>query len=251
MQKKVIKVIQAVVVAASMAVGFLFYQRFQPESFMKEEGEAVSMADIHADPTGNHAGKTAGEDIPRLTGREELEQLIVGDYAAITTKEIMATNVYSLKPWVDPYSLTKIRLSSGRTASTGRRASEATKGPGARAEAYQEYYLVRLPDSAYCLAQFSAAYERKIKQEEEITLPIGQKQTTSHEAREYLADICREYGADPSYLLYMVDDGWGEANHFTLFLIRFGAAVGVFFVLAVGLFLLLGKVFPMEDEWGR
>lgn len=175
MQRKVIKVIQAMVVAASMVAGFMFYQRFSPEGFMMKEGAVVSMADIHADPTGNHAGKAAGEDIPRLTGREELGQLIVGDYAAITTKEIMATNVYSLKPWVDPYSLTKIRLSSGRTASTGRRASEATKGSGVRA----------------------------------------------------------------------------EANHFTLFLIRFGAAVGVFFVLAVGLFLLLGKVFPMEDEWGR
>lgn len=247
MQTKIIKTIQFILVAASMAAGFLFYQRFQPELLMKPEGEIIGMAQINANPIGNYSGKTAGEDVPHLNRIEELEQLSSNAYVSVTTGEMISTDVYGLKPWVDPYSLTKVRSSGGRMVSTGRRAPAVTKGPAVRAEAYQEYYLIRLADSGYCFAQVSAAYAWQLKEGEELTLPIGQKRATSNEERRYLEEMGNAYGADTSYLLYMVDDEWGEENHFTLFLIRFGASAGVFFVLATGLLLLLGKVFPTED----
>lgn len=247
MQMTFIKAIQIIIVAVSMAVGFLFYQHFQPEIFMMPEEEIIGTAEIKADPSRNYSGKTAGEGIVHLNGAKELEQLSGSDYVTITTKEIIATNVYGLKPWVNPYSLTQMRLSGGRMVSNGRRAAEATRGRAVRAEAYQEYYLIRLPDSGYCLAQVSEAYVRRLKKGEEVTLPIGKKQTTPGEAQKYLKEIGNTYGADTSYLLYMVDDEWGEANYFRLFLIRFGAAIGVFFFLSVGLLLLLGKIFSIED----
>lgn len=162
-------------------------------------------------------------------------------WVTITTEEIVGTYVYRLKPWVDPYSLTRVRTSGGRSVSTGRRAPETTKGPALRAEAYQEYYLVKLPDSTYVLAQFGGVFAGKIKKEEKITLPIGQRRTVPDKARQYLTDICQEYGADMTYMLYMVDDAWGEEKDFTLFLLRFGAAAGVFFLLSVGLVLTLNK----------
>ena len=89
-------------------------------------------------------------------------------WVTITTEEIVGTDVYRLKPWVDPYSLTRARTFGGRSVSTGRRALETTKEPALRAEAYQEYYLVKLPDSTYVLAQFSQVFAGKIKKEEKI-----------------------------------------------------------------------------------
>ena len=91
-------------------------------------------------------------------------------WVTITTEEIVGTYVYRLKPWVDPYSLTRVRTSGGRSVSTGRRAPETTKGPALRAEAYQEYYLVKLPDSTYVLAQFGGVFAGKIKKEEKRTV---------------------------------------------------------------------------------
>lgn len=96
-----------------------------------------------------------------------------------------------------------------------------TKGPALRAEAYQEYYLVKLPDSTYVLAQFGGVFAGKIKKEEKITLPIGQRRTVPDKARQYLTDICREYGADTTYMLYMVDDAWGRKR--TLLFFSFGS----------------------------
>ncbi len=242
MKTKIVKVIQILFVAASMVAGFLFYQRFSPEAFLMPKEEIIGEAQIQADPSESYTGKTAGEGIPHLSGIAEYDQLGTYDYVSVTTDEIISTDVYGLKPWVDPYSLTRMRLSGGHTVSTGRRAPEVREGLAVRAEAYQEYYLIRLPAAGYCLAQFSEACVRQLNQEGEVTLPIGKKQTTSKEARKYLEDMGNAYEADTSYVLYMVDDDWGEENHFRLFLIRFGASVGVFLVLAVALLLLLEKI---------
>ena len=157
-----------IVVGVSMIIGFWFYQRFNPEIFMGQEGEVIGQQEINANPTGNYAGKTAGQGILHLTGKEEAEQLGNTQWVTITTEEIVGTDVYRLKPWVDPYSLTRARTSGGRSVSTGRRAPETTKGPALRAEAYQEYYLVKLPDSTYVLAQFSQVFAGKIKKEVKI-----------------------------------------------------------------------------------
>ncbi len=251
MQTQGIHAIQLIAVAFSMIIGFWFYQRFQPEILMKTEGEVITAADISANPIGNYSGKTAGEGIPHLSGKEDFEELGSSDYVTVTTKEIIHTNIYGLKSWVNPTSLTRRRMSGGRTVSTGKRAPKVRKGPGVRAEAYQEYYLIRLADSTYCFARLSAAYVWRLKKEEEITLPMGKKQATSPEERNYLAEAGERYGADTSYLLYMVDEEGEEKKEFTFFLIRFGAAAGVCFVLAVGLMLLMGKIFPPKEEQGR
>ena len=73
MQITVIKVFQIIFVAASMVAGFLFYQRFSPEAFLTPEEEIIGEAQIQADPSENHTGKTAGE-------------------------EIISTNIYGIKP---------------------------------------------------------------------------------------------------------------------------------------------------------
>ena len=47
-----------IVVGVSMIIGFWFYQRFNPEIFMGQEGEVIGQQEINANPTGNYAGKT-------------------------------------------------------------------------------------------------------------------------------------------------------------------------------------------------
>ena len=98
MQITVIKVIRIIFVAFSMVAGFLFYQRFSPEAFLTPKEEIIGEAQIQADPSENHTGKTAGEGIPHLSGTAEYDQLGTYDYVSVTTDEIISTDVYGLKP---------------------------------------------------------------------------------------------------------------------------------------------------------
>ena len=237
------KAIMVIVVLIALVVAFLFYQRFQPEVFMNKAGEAVGMADIQSDLTKSYTGKTAGDDIPRIASAEELEQLTENEYVTAVPKSIVETGIYGLKPWVDPYEITKGRTSGGRLYSTGRKAPEVTDMLTVTAEYYREYYLIGLKDSSYILAQFDASYKKAIENGEAVTLPIGLKKTNSSETRSYLEEICDQYGADDTYTLYMADDEWDQENNFTLIIIRLGAAIVLFFVLAVALMLVSWKVF--------
>ncbi len=246
MQGTLGKVIRVTIVAVSMVTGFLFYQHFQPEAFILPEEEIVGMREVLTGPDETYTGKTAGEGFPHLESIRELESMGSSDYAVVTAREILATGIYGRKPWVNPYGLTNVRSAGGRGRYTGRRAPEAVEGIPVRAEAYQEYYLIRLPDEGYILAQLGEAYAARLKKGEEVILPMGKKRDTPVEARNYLKDYGESYGVNTSYLVYMVDDEWGEKNHFSMFLIRMGAAAGVFFVLAVGMILAVEKVTGVE-----
>lgn len=247
MQGTLKKVILVAIVAVSMVIGFLFYQRFQPEAFIMPEEEIVGRTEILAGTKETYSGKTAGDGIPHIESNQELESLGGNDYAVITSGEILATGIYGRKPWVNPYSLSSVGSAGRRRMSTGKKAPEAVKGIPVRAEAYQEYYLIRLPDAGYCLAQLGEAYAARLKKGEEVILPMGKKRDTPVEARNYLKDYGESHGVNTSYMLYMVDDEWGEKSHFSLFLIRMGAAAGVFFVLAVGMILVVEKVSGVEN----
>ncbi len=225
---------------------FLFFQRFQPETFMKKAGEPVGMEDIEADTAKSYTGKTAGEDIPRIASAGAFEGITGGEYVTAVPVSVTETGIYSLKPWVDPYDITKGRTSRGRTYSTGRKAPEVTDMLTADAEYYREYYLIELEDSSFILAQFSASYRKEIEKGEQVTLPIGLKKTNSDAAKSALEGICEEYHADNTYTLYMADDEWDQDNYFTVFIVRFGVSALVFFVIAILLFLGAGKVFRIE-----
>ena len=237
------KAIMIIVVVIALIIAFLFYQRFQPEVFMNKAGDPIGMADIQSDLTKSYTGKTAGEDIPHITSAEDLEQITGNEYVTAVPKSIVKTGIYGLKPWVDPYEITKGRTSGGRLYSTGRKAPEVTDVLTATAEYYREYYLIELEDSSYILAQFDSSYKNAIENGDTVTLPIGLKKTNSNETRRYLSEICSQYNADDTYTLYMADDEWDEENNFTLIIIRLGAAAVLFFVLAVALMLASWKVF--------
>ena len=52
-------------------------------------------------------------------------------------------------------------------------------------------------------------------------------------------------------VLYAIDNQWYEEHSFTLFIMRFGAALILFLVLAVGMVLIGNKVFRVDSEGGR
>ncbi len=133
-------------------------------------------------------------------------------------------------------------MRNSRGVSTGRKAPEATDNPVQALQHYQEYYLIRLADGTYILAQFGGDYKDKIENGETATLPIGTRKTNTSAAKQYLKDICGVYGADHTYTLYMIDDEWQQEHEFTFFMIKYGAAAAVFVAVAFGLMTVFYKI---------
>lgn len=225
------KVIEFIIVAGCMALAFFVYKNVDPEVFIKPDMAPVSVADIDLAQGNHYSGRVAGDDIPRLTGQETLDEFTDGSCVTVEPTDIIETGIYGIKPWVDPYEVTARRV-RGRTVRTGQRASDATNNPVTGAKYYQEYYFVELPDHSKMLAQFSPSYARKFKKGKSVTLPIGYLKTNSSESKEYLADVCGKYGVDDTYTIYMVNDEWQKENDFRFTLVRYGIGAGAFFVLA-------------------
>jgi hypothetical protein len=237
------KAVPTAAVVLSLAAAFLFFQRFNPEVFFKYEGEPVSLETIRENPSVSYAGRLPGADIPQIASIEDFEAVMGNQHVTPAWDELEGTGVYGLKPWVDPYSITKARSSSGHLYSTGRKAPEVIRTLTVTADSYREYCLLKLADSSYILAQLPANIQYKAEKGEKAAFPVGIKKTNSDEVRSELSEICAQYGADTTYTLYMVDDEWDQEQHFTIFIIRLGASALLFFVLAVGLVLAAGKLF--------
>lgn len=237
-----IGIVPVVVVIISLILAFLLFANLNPEGWLKKESQTVSLADIPAGDDGAFTGKAAGEDIIRLTGSEELEEVIGAQYRTVVPKEVIKTGVYGLKPWKDPYKITSARNSSGRMYRTGRKAPEVTDNFILAVIDYMEYYLIKLPDNSYILAQFSDTDRKAIEKGKSVTLPLGIRKNTGNETRAYLKDICSQYGANPDYVLYAIDNKWNEEQEFTLFMIRFGISAVVFFILSVAMLTAADKI---------
>lgn len=235
------KAMEFIMVIASLIVAFIVFKSLDMERFIKPDATPVTAAQIAASTQENYTGKTAGADITRLTDISDMEKMTWVDYATVETTEVIPTGIYELKPWVDPYEITKARNSRGRLVSTGRRAPEVTDSEIMSVEYYQEYYLVKLPDETYILAQCSDIYRDRAAAGT-VTLPIGKKKANSNSAKQYLAEICDKYGADNAVALYMIDDEWQESHELSFFMIKLGIAVVVFFLLAVSMFLVFYKI---------
>lgn len=218
-------VVEVAIVIVSFMLAFMTYQKIDPEKFIKPD-----------------SAQMAEEDIPRLSGRDEFEALVGTDPVTAEPEEVIATGVYGLKPWVDPYKIARTTMPNGRMVSTGRRAPDATNSSVMAVEHYQEFYLIRLPDQTYILAQFGRMYREEIERGVSVTLPTGVKKPVSAEAQKYLKEICGAYGADSSCVLYMIDDEWQQRHDFQFFMIKLGIAAAVFFAVGVPLFALYSKI---------
>lgn len=254
MKKIIVIYLQCIAVMISIFVGFQVYRRFNPEAFSGYTPKVVGLKEIEQYPGRIYCcGKIAGRDIPQLTRAEELKGLngygksyTEYEYITVVTEEIIGTNIYGRVPWVDPetlklkdYRLDKYYFPAAKP--------EVIEEPAIRVEAYQEYYLVKLPDSSYVLARFSPVYARKVKMGE-VALPVGLVTETSVEARTYLEGICSVYGANPAYVIDMIDEEWGLENHLKFFLLRLGVAISAYILVGVGLVLAVEKLFEEKAK---
>lgn len=202
----------------------------------------VGLKETEENPRGEYTGKIAGEDIPKISGSNEFEETVVESYITVEPEHVIETGVYGRKPWMDPYSMTGVKTSSGRMFKTGRKAPEVTDSAFVALDGYQEYYLVELQDGSYILAQFSEAYRKAVNKGEKTVLLVGQQKTNSDKTRGYLEEICEKYGASTTYTLYMVDDEWEQEHRFSLFIIKAGIAAVVFLVFSVVMLIVLHKI---------
>ncbi len=224
-------VAEVAIVIVSFILAFMVYQKIDPEKIIKPD-----------------SAQMAGEDTPRLSGRDEFEALVGTNPVTAEPEEVVATGVYGLKPWVDPYKIARTTMPNGRRVSTGRRAPDATDSAIMAVEHYQEFYLIRLPDQTYILAQFGRMYREEIERGGPVTLPEGIKKTVSAEAQKYLKEICEAYGADSSCVLYMIDDEWQQRHDFLFFMIKLGIAVAVFFAVGIPLFAFCSRITGVKGQ---
>ena len=241
------KVIEFIIVAGCMVLAFFVYKNVDPEVFIKPDMSPVSAADIDLVKGNQYSGRGAGDDIPRLTGQEALDEFTNGSCVTVEPTDIIETGVYGIKPWVDPYEVTARKV-RGRTVRTGQRPADATDNPVTGTNYYQEYYLIELPDQSMMLAQFSPSYARNFKKGKSVTLPIGYLKPNSSETKNYLANVCEKYGVDDTYTIYMVNDEWQKENDFRFTLIRYGIGVVAFFVSAFVLVYICNVIFDRKGS---
>lgn len=215
----------------ALAVAILFFFNWNPENLLRRADAPVTLKDIEQDQAKNYTGKEAGADIPRLSGAEDFADMMYRfGYATAEPVGIVSTGVYTLKPWVNPNESRRI---NGRMT-VGKRKKEIITSILDMQEDYNQYYLLKLPDHTYILAQIPPNEAAALKKGKSVTLPIGQKTGLTNTARGYLTEICEEYGVAMNGVLYTFDDAWYDTYYYVLFFLRFGAAAIIFFAISVG-----------------
>lgn len=228
---KIEKIFLYIGILLALAAAVWFYYKWSPESLLRKKETPIVMTNISQDGADSFTGLPAGEDIPRLSGKVDFENMDSTSYVTAEPVGILPTGVYSLKTWVSPYIS---RTVNGRTTKTGKRKAEVIRSKLDIQEDYNQYYLLALPDHSYILAQISKSEAAAIRRGKHVTLPIGKKKALSSTARNYLMNICTEYDVSMDGVLYTFDDAWYEEHKYQLFFIRFGVSIVIFLVLAAG-----------------
>lgn len=230
------KLIPLLATLCGIACGWAIYLNLYPERWLQNE-PALSASDLAlAGPEDSIIGREAGEGIPLLESAKDFEAM--GQYHYVTAQPVEAipTGVYSLKPWVEPYTT---RRHKGRVVNR-RRKEEVIQGAGSLTGDYNQYYLLKLPDGSYLLGQLHPLDAAAIARGKTVTLPIGAKTPVSAAAQGYLDELCAQYGASNKSALYTFDNAWYQQNELLLLAVQGGTAVAAGLAVAVGL-LLLGE----------
>lgn len=238
MRKSVLVPVASVV--AALFIATVFFVGWTPDFLSLSKETPVTQSDIVQNKTKDFAGYPAGPDIPRLNSANDFAKMIyrVG-YATAQPTAIIPTNIYSLKPWVNPY---ETRTYKGRKiASTGQRKPTIRQSDLPLLEDYNQYYLLQLPDKSYILAQLPPSDAAAVAKGANVTLPIGKRMGMTATARKYLTPIFQKHNIKPvAGVFYAFNDQWQKENYFTSFLLRMAAAAALWLALAVG-FMQLGS----------
>jgi len=233
------KIINYGLIILSLFIGILFYFSFDIEGILwdKYEQKSISIDQIKSDSTKDYTGLKAGEGITTITDLENWDKVINDiDYVKVIPRNIEKTNVYSLAKWVKHYTQKANGTSWRKLAETKKTAFDISAN-------YSPYYIIELEDGNYILAQMNRAIANKIKNGENIELPLGKKIGLSQKAKNLLKPMCNEKKVSTDYVLYTIDNNWQSENTEKIFYTKFVIAFVLFIVLAVILQLAYDKFF--------
>lgn len=233
------KIINYGLIILSLFIGILFYFSFDIEEILwdKYEPKSISIEQIKSDSTKDYTGLKAGENITTITNLENWDKVINDiDYVKVIPINIEKTNVYSLAKWVKHYTQKANGTSRRKLAETKKTAFDISAN-------YSPYYIIKLEDGNHILAQMNRAIANKIKNGENIELPLGKKIGISQKAKNLLKPICDEKKVSTDYVLYTIDNNWQAENADKIFYTKLIIAFVLFIVLAVILQLAYDKLF--------
>ena len=233
------KIINYILIMLSLFIGIIFYFSFDVETILwdKHEQESISNEQIKSNTTKDYIGLKAGEGITQINNIEDWNKVLNNiDYVKVIPKSIEKTNVYSLAKWVEHYT-------KKPNGTSWRKLAEVKKTSFDISANYTPYYIIELEDGNYILTQMNRAIANKIKNGENIELPLGKKIGISQKAKNLLKPICDEKKVSTDYVLYTIDNNWQAENADKIFYTKLIIAFVLFIVLAVILQLAYDKLF--------
>ena len=233
--KKLIKVLEFVSVIVAIIISVVLARNIPVESILKGMEEPVSLSMTEGGLPEDYIGKPAGDDIPRIEDAKTWADTWPTSYVTIEPTGIIPTGVGSRHPWVSAYT-----NSSGRGG--GRRRADVMNMMFDVFNEYGEYYILRLPDESYILAQMSIDDARRLEAGQKITLPVGRKSAVHRQALANIADLCEEYDVDTEGVFYCINDKWSEEHSFILQLVRIGMIFLMMIVIAMIFITIIDKV---------
>lgn len=196
----------------------------------------ISTQDIEFDRSRDYTGYKAGEDIPNITNKDEWDDLLNDiDYARITPKSIVKTDVYSRANWIEAYT----RKSNG---ATGRRLSDVRKSPLDISANYSPYYIIELEDGTHILAQMNRGIADKISKGQKVELPLGQKRGLTNTAKKLLKETYDEYDVITDHVFYTIRDSWEAEQTNRIMIEKAIISFVLFIILAVLVQLIVDKL---------
>lgn len=222
----------------AIAAALFAFTNFSIEGYLwdKEKDDVVTAKELEEKTSDAYIGRPAAEDVKTVTTKEEYDGLMGSvEVVSVKPKAVIATGVYSLGKWSEPY------VKSRKRATKRKKAQVLTSTFLARIWGeYSQYYFIQLEDDSYILAQMNDCVADEIEKGEGLRIPLGHKIAYSQAAKNELDEMCQEYGADTNYVFYAIDDNWQKEHSFVLFISRVLAALASLIVVVIAATLLSG-----------
>ncbi len=239
MKEKFVKFLEFIAVIIALIVAVLVAKDFGIESILRGKEEPVTLAMTEDLLSGDCIGMPAADDIPRINDLQAWDDTYSAvSLVTIEPTAIIPTGIGVRNTWVSAYSTSR----RGRVQSRPAVSDTVLDFFGD----YAEYYIIRLPDDSYILAQMSKDYARKLEAGKKVTLPIGQKISESSEVLHKIEDLCEEYNVFTDGVFYCINDKWNESHSFLVMLIRFGIGALTALVLGTILIMIVDKIFKVK-----
>lgn len=232
------KIVDYTLIAICFIFSVFFYVLFDLENILWDRFDRpiISTQDIEFDRSRDYTGYKAGEDIPNITNKDEWDDLLNDiDYARITPKSIVKTDVYSRANWIEAYT----RKSNG---ATGRRLSDVRKSPLDISANYSPYYIIELEDGTHILAQMNRGIADKISKGQKVELPLGQKRGLTNTAKKLLKETYDEYDVITDHVFYTIRDSWEAEQTNRIMIEKAIISFVLFTILAVLVQLIVDKL---------